>query len=356
MKEWLGNKSNQYLVILVASIISIILLIMSIVSTLDKMNVKGLYPTGDLSREQETHPGYEPLADISCKCLFSSLKYSCDMPIGTKIDGDYASCEYEGMYFVAVVGEADIEKMCEETLPRMFYIPIVGKKTKAEEAVKEAGYLFDKSAKFQAYTISTKVSTKEKIAYTMCYEITSKNSQRVLYLYALVEDKDMIDEAYVVLRQIALSVTPIEDVGVWMEENVINGQSAESAETDIHSYEVESPYENKVIVEDEEGPFDIYIELVNDRELVEGVLLVEWANFQCVPYRLDLYDEEGNFCSMDKEYSVAGHYVYEIGSANGGVYTLQGGTMDKLTGGKYYFLELEQYEVLYQAAQLIPHE
>ena len=352
MSDWLKKKSNRYLAVFLVAVILIVILAVSVADNFRKMNVQGLYPDGGLTEEPMAYVDSMSLDVLSYECVFPHLEYVCNMPKDSELKKDYIITSYDGMDFIVMVSQDEMEEMCERELPGILYFPIVGRKAQAKMELYEEGYFMDKQAKYAAYTVRTQVSTLDVVSYTMCYTILSQDSSRALYIYASTEDKEKIEDAHTILRQIAGPVRKVEDVdGLIGEQETTIGENngGEGAGED-------GGYQHKVYEETPEGPYYIEQEIKSDYTFKDGVMLIEWSNVLYEPATLSVYNTDGRICSMDSEYSRSGHYVYRLGAASEGNITIIGSTMVSLEDVRVTFFEMEQYELLYHTPYEIPHE
>ena len=107
-----------------------------------------------------------------------------------------------------------------------------------------------------------------------------------------------------------------------------------------------------------EGGYEIYVRTELENSLGDGAFHIYWTNTLVSPYELYIEDKEGNKYYPYTEYTNAGNYVFYIGAMQqGDVYYLKGTTPKMFENCNYYFLEMEQYELLFGKNKvMIPHE
>lgn len=359
--EWLNDKKSRYFLVIVFCVLVIIMLIVSLCQNVSAMQIKGLYPNGRLASEPEELPIYIERNELQYECMFPNAKYECRMPTESEIKDDKITAECEGVLFVAVVSHKEDDYILEEELPLFVATPVIGKEPAVRQEIHEEGYFYDKRADYYAYTVQTKVGIKTLTTYSICYVIESENSKYKLFLYAVADDKEKVQFAFDTLWNIASSVRAVDNIDEWIaerEDNEIPGDTQEEETSGDSNVDEEPKYDtgNAGGYYQSGNVYMLDALLVNNYKLTDGVILLSWTNVLVEPSDIYVEDESGVKYYKDEELSSSGNYVFKVGAHNMGAFNIKGTVSEMLEDCNYYFMEMEQYDYLFESGNATPRE
>lgn len=327
LTDWLENKKNRRIVLIIAVVLIAVVLIARVISRIGGIGEEMKLPDGGLLAEAEVLEREVPYY-LNSLVSSDALGVTLAVPDAAEVKDDYLVCQRNDVVYVIGDGNAGVREV-SETLYSTVYASVFGDKEHVSVGTAKQGYLGQLPAEYCTATVDMQVSTREITLYSIAYvvsvqEISGVTAKR-LVLYACSESAEALNEAQVILKEIAYSVRKLDEEALYApEEDGVDRPLGSDYfyPIDVYWYDESTGYENTVMV-------------------------ITWDNMLDEPGYLEVFGPMGQKGVMNEEYSYGGHYLYEFGVTNGGEYYIHGGTDKQLTNATISVLSMDEYMDLF---------
>lgn len=270
--------------------------------------------------------------------------YTLWLPDNAEVKHDMVTASVGDLNILVTVADDNMEYMLSEVIPKELYFAVLGYKPKADVIIAEKGYLYQYAADYAVCVSSIQVSVRKVSAYIMAYMIDVSENNRI-YICVVAESEDMIESGKKLLDAIGISVRDYDVVEPEIQNAVAN--SIQNTNSDNEEEKQDSIEKEQVIKEDEQTVLNIHLNHEEKISVEDGIFVVMWENYQDEPIDLQVFNPEGVEIEFMEQESTPGFYVYYIGKANAGTYTLSGSTHVQLRDTYIEVYERAAYDSVY---------
>lgn len=325
LTEWLGKNKNRKMALVVVLMFLVLALVVRVVSHVKGIGEELKLPDGGLLDERGDYIERELPYYLNSSVSNQNLGIVIALPSGMGELGEYLTCVIGDVTYIIGDVNQGVDEL-SKTLYKEVVKSVWGTKDKVKVNHLKSGYVDHLAADFCTASVDMQISTRKTTVYSIAYAISVQDVSGVtgsrLLLYACSENPADLEEAQVILKEIAGSVRKADDKLLQdkgEQENVDRPLGADFLyPIDIYWFDASEGSENTVV-------------------------LIEWTNVIDEPGLLEVYGPDDQIGWLNEDYSMSGHYLYEFGVTHGGEYYIHGGTDKKLLGATISVMSMERY-------------
>ncbi len=323
LTEWVEDKKNRTILLIVIIALVALSLIVRVFSQIKGMGEESKLPDSGLLKEKGDYMERQVPYYLNNAISNPSLNVLLAVPQDAEVNNDVLQFSMNGVIYMVGDGTKSMDVILENDYYKNAVTTVFGSKQTIKVVKKESGYVGSFPAEFGMATYDLQISTRKMKMYGLAYKVSLEEvsgvAGRELILYACSEDVEALQEAPVVLKEIAYSARNYEQVKV--------------EEQEVVDYPIGAEFFY---------PIDVYWNDASDG-YTNTVMLITWDNLLDEPVRLEVTGPRGQNGILNEEYSMGGHYLYEFGVTDGGEYYIHGGTDVQLLNATVSVMSMEQY-------------
>lgn len=330
MTEWLENKRNRTIALIIAIVLVAFALVVRLTGQIRDIGTESKMPDGGLLSEKGDYVERELPYYLTNSVSNPALNVFLALPSGAEVKDSYLVFEMNDVTYVIGDSAEALEELVENEFYKKVCVTVYGSKSDIKVTASKKGYIGSYEAEYCTSSADLQVSTREEEMYGIAYKVSLEDlsgvSNRSLVMYACSEDVEALNEAQVVLKEIVYSARKLDMSLVEKEE--------------------EEEITDRPVGVDYFYPIDVYWYDASEG-YTNTIMLITWDNMFDKPEELNVIGPDGQIGRLNQDYTSAGHYVYEFGVTNGGEYYIQGGTDKQLVNATISVMGIEEYIDMY---------
>lgn len=324
LTEWIEDKRNRNIALIVVIVLIALALTIRVASHIKDIGEESRLPDGGLLAEKGDYVEKQVPFYLNSSISNPSLKVTMAIPEDVEVKDDVLKFSMNGVVYLIGDGTESLADILKNTYYKKAVTVVFGSEPDIMVGKTKVGYIGTIPAEFGTAIYDLQISTRKMNMYGMAYKVSvdelSGIGNRDLILYACSEEAEALNEAQVVMKEIAYSLRAL-DMSLLEEKEE----------------EVQRPVGSQYFY-----PIDVYWYDASDG-YTNTVMLITWDNLTDEPVELGVTGPRGQMGMLNTEYSMGGHYLYEFGVTNGGEYYIHGGTDKQLINATVSVMDMAEY-------------